>query len=62
MKKTDVVKFFGNARAVARAIGMAEVTIYKWGDDVPRHLRARVLAAANAKLAEMMGVVEVWSE
>ena len=35
MKTADVIKFFGNAAAVARALGISRAAVSAWGDTVP---------------------------
>ena len=50
MKKVDVIKLFGSQRAVARALGISEPAVSRWGEEVPplRVYQLRDLLVARA--------------
>jgi len=35
MKTQDVIDYFGSGAAVARAVGISQPAVSKWGEDVP---------------------------
>lgn len=35
MKKTDVLAYFGNQEKTAKALGLNQASISKWGEEVP---------------------------
>lgn len=50
MKKVDVINFFGGRKAyLARAVGLTPAAVQQWGDELPRAMQDRVIAAAVRK-------------
>ncbi len=35
MKKEQVLRFFGKQKDVARALGISQVAVSKWGEEIP---------------------------
>jgi hypothetical protein len=36
MRKQDVIDHFGSVLAVAKALGISKVAIYRWGEIIPK--------------------------
>lgn len=50
MKKKDVVKHFGSATNVAKALGIAPSSVSEWGEDIPDLRAFQIERITNGKL------------
>lgn len=50
MKTEIVISFFGTKTAVARALGISQVAVTRWGDVVPEKRAARLSLMTNGAL------------
>jgi hypothetical protein len=50
MRKQDVLDFFGNGAAAARAVRVTKSAASQWGDIVPERIAYRFQAATRGKL------------
>lgn len=53
MKTETAVKFFKNKSALARALGIAQSSIYDWGKIVPFPRQQQIESLTNGKLKAM---------
>ncbi|WP_104557235.1 Cro/CI family transcriptional regulator [Enterobacter sichuanensis] len=50
MKTETVISFFGTKTAVARALGISQVAVTRWGSVVPEKRAARLSLMTNGEL------------
>ncbi|HDR2461519.1 TPA: hypothetical protein QCI23_000626 [Enterobacter ludwigii] len=50
MKTETVISFFGTKTAVARALGISQVAVTRWGPVVPEKRAARLSLMTNGEL------------
>lgn len=50
MKKTDAIKQFGSANALAKALGVTRMAITQWGEDVPQRRAFEIERITNGAL------------
>ena len=53
MRLDDAVESFGSKTALAKAIGISESAIYRWGSEVPKGRRTSVRLAMRAKAEDL---------
>lgn len=53
MRLDDIVEFFGSKTALAKAIGVSESAIYRWGSEVPRGRRTSVRLAMRGRAEDL---------
>ncbi len=50
MTKTEAIEHFGNASAVAKALGLSRAAISGWGDEVPLLRQMQIERLTKGKL------------
>jgi DNA-binding transcriptional regulator YdaS (Cro superfamily) len=50
MRKTEAIKHFGTATAMASALGIGKATVSKWGDEVPPRYQYELERITKRKL------------
>ena len=50
MKKSDLIKFFGNQVSLARFMKLSKSTISQWGEDIPPIWAYRIEKITNGEL------------
>lgn len=50
MKKSDVIKFYGNGAKAARALNMCRTAFYQWGEFVPEQRQYELEVKTNGLL------------
>lgn len=50
MRKDDAIKYFGNAAALARALGISRQSVHDWDDEVPEGRAYQLEVLTNGAL------------
>jgi len=50
MKKSDVLKFFGSVKLVAKALDISTQSVYAWGNHVPASSAYKLEVVTGGKL------------
>lgn len=50
MRKSDAIDHFGNATALADALGIGKAFVSKWGDEVPQRYAYEIERLTDGKL------------
>lgn len=50
MKKVDVIRFFGTQEKTAKALNIAQASVSKWSEDIPRRRELEVEQLTNGQL------------
>jgi len=53
MRLDEAVEIFGSKSALAKAIGISESAIYRWGEEIPRGRRQSVRLAMRAMAEDL---------
>ncbi len=53
MRLDEAVEFFGGKSALARAIGISETALYRWGSEIPKSRRQSVRLAMRARADDL---------
>lgn len=53
MRLDETVEFFGSKTALAKAIGISESAIYRWGNEVPKGRRQSIRLAMRGKAEDL---------